>query len=151
MLGSIFRWLGWAENKVLPSRKWESGWTVTVTDGETIAATDPQGTVKSAHLYDLHAIRIRTTSDGPWFSDVWWWLADADDSPLLIFPNDAKGAETAVEILIRLDGFNHRAMIAAMGSTDDAWFPVWIRRKPLLRGPARCASRRQRHPAVRHR
>ena len=60
-------------------------------------------------------------------ADVWWLLFGADDRIAVAFPQGASGEQEAIDWLIALPGFDHEAMIMAMGSTGNAVFPVWRR------------------------
>ena len=93
-----------------------------------VHARAPSGNETSAPLDGLSGVAIQTTSDGPWGSDLWWHLDIA--STACTFPGEAEGADAVVERLIALPGFDHLAMTMAMGSTDDAVFPVWRRPEP---------------------
>lgn len=102
----------------------EAAWTVEVTP-ERIAATDPAGNVSRVEMADLHGVMIETNDSGPFGADVWWLLFGADDRLACSFPQGAAGEEDAVNLLTGLAGFDHEAMIMAMGSTSNAVFAVW--------------------------
>lgn len=136
MLARIFDRFGFYRPRLLPGKAWKTPWSVSASDN-TITVTDRNGALACVALHDLQAVRIQTTSDGPFFSDVWWWLLGTDGTVRCVFPNDAAGADKAVGLLSGLDGFSHRAMVAAMGSTDNAWFPVWVRRPQPVNRPVR--------------
>jgi hypothetical protein len=126
MFGKLFDWFRLAGARAPKAEMSRSDWTVTVDSG-TLVIKNAKATAAPVSVDDLHGIHIQTTSDGPFFSDVWWWLAGRDDEVLGLFPGDARGAQEAVDVLTRLDGFNHRVMVQAMGCTDDALFPLWVR------------------------
>ena len=74
----------------------------------------------------LTAVEIRTTDQGPAADDLFWQLSDSIGQKIEI-PGSAKGAEALLDILGTLNGFDHIAVIRAMGSTDNAHFVLWHR------------------------
>ena len=102
----------------------ESSWTVDAT-ADRIAVTDPQGETSRVTLADLHGVMIETNDSGPFGADLWWLLFGADDRLACAFPQGAAGEKDALDLLTSLPGFDHEAMIMAMGSTANAVFPVW--------------------------
>jgi hypothetical protein len=104
----------------------EAAWTVTSVE-DRINAVDPSGEVSSVALSDLSGVMIETNDSGPFGADVWWLLFGADDRLACAFPQGAMGEKAAVDRLLGLPGFDHEAMIMAMGSTGNAVFPVWRR------------------------
>ena len=104
----------------------EADWTVDMVDG-LISAVDPDGETRSVALDDLSGIMIETNDSGPFGANVWWLLFGTDDQLACAFPQGAVGDKEAVDWLLGLPGFDHEAMIMAMGSTGNAVFPVWRR------------------------
>jgi hypothetical protein len=102
----------------------EEHWTVTTLD-DRIEAVDPKGEVRSVAFDDLRGVMIETNDTGPIGTDLWWLLFGADDRLACAFPQGATGEKEAVDRLIALPGFDHEAMILAMGSTTNAVFQVW--------------------------
>ncbi len=68
---------------------------------------------------ELRAVRLLTTSAGP-AEDVFWVL---QGEVTLVVPQGQSGA--LLDHLARLPRFDSMAVIAAMGSTDDAEFLIW--------------------------
>ena len=104
----------------------EARWTVTSVE-DRISAVDPDGETRSVTLDDLNGVMIETSDSGPFGADVWWLLFGADDQIACAFPQGAIGEQAAVDRLLGLPGFDHEAMVMAMGSTGNAVFPVWRR------------------------
>ncbi|AZQ54728.1 hypothetical protein [Burkholderia cenocepacia] len=104
----------------------QSGWTVTATDTR-ITSTDQTGTTRGIALADLGAILIETSDHGPFVSDVWWVLFDTNKQFACGFPQDAQGAKAAVDRLLDLPGIDHRKVIDAQTSIQNATFPIWER------------------------
>ena len=104
----------------------EQLWTV-VADGEGIRATDQTGATMSVSDAELSSVVIETNDSGPWGADVWWFLFGPDGKLACAFPQGASGEKEAIDRLIALPGFDHEELIRAMGSTDNAVFPVWKR------------------------
>ncbi|WP_175883899.1 hypothetical protein [Burkholderia sp. BCC0044] len=113
----------------------QSGWLVTATDSH-IASTDQTGTTRGIALADLGAILIETSDHGPFVSDVWWVLFDTNKQFACSFPQDAPGAKAAVDRLLDLPGIDHRKVIDAQTSIQNAMFPIWERatREPAAPG-----------------
>ncbi|MBR8043059.1 hypothetical protein KDW40_16400 [Burkholderia cenocepacia] len=104
----------------------QSGWTVTATDTR-IEATDGTGAMRGIALSDLGAIMIETNDQGPFASDIWWILFDTNKQFACAFPQDAEGAKAAVDRLLDLPGIDHRKVIDAQASIQNATFPIWAR------------------------
>ena len=104
----------------------QSGWTVTATDTR-IEATDGTGAMRGIAPSDLGAIVIETNDQGPFASDVWWILFDTNKQFACAFPQDAEGAKAAVDRLLDLPGIDHRKVIDAQTSIQNATFPIWER------------------------
>ena len=104
----------------------ESRWTVTIAD-ERISVSSPDGEVRGVAMADLAAVMIETNDSGPWGTDFWWLLLDADRNLACAFPQGATGEQEAMERLMALPGFVHEEMIKASSSTANAFFPVWER------------------------
>ena len=102
----------------------EEAYIVSVgSDGISVA--DPQGEEQTVALADVNGVMIETNDSGPTGMDVWWLLFGADDQLACAFPQGSIGEKEAVARLMSLPGFDHEAMIMAMGSTTNAVFPVW--------------------------
>ena len=104
----------------------EASWTVRV-GGGAIEAVDAAGTTLSLPLDRLSRVAIETNDGGPFVADVWWLLFDREGALACGFPQGATGEGGVLDALTALPGFDHEAMIAAMGSTDNAMFEVWTR------------------------
>jgi hypothetical protein len=105
----------------------ESRWIVAI-DETSINVTDPSGQTRSVSTGDLSGVLIETNDSGPWGADVWWLLFGGDDRVACMFPQGATGEAEAIDYLMGLPAFDHQEMIGAMGSTDNAVFPVWRRK-----------------------
>lgn len=92
---------------------------------DRINVTEPDGKTKFVGLDDLRGVVIETNDSGPFGADVWWLLFGADEKVACAFPQGASGEKAVVDRLMSLPGFDHEAMIMAMGSTGNAVFPVW--------------------------
>jgi len=102
-------------------------WSVEA-DAERIAVVDPEGSLKVLERAALSRIVIETNDSGPFADDAWWLLLREDGTVALRFPQSADGEHDVVEDFLSLPGFNYEAMVTAMGSTEQGFFPVW--RKP---------------------
>ncbi|MDI9652726.1 hypothetical protein QM306_30560 [Burkholderia cenocepacia] len=119
----------------------QNGWTVTATDTR-IEATDGTGAMRGIALSDLGAIVIETNDQGPFASDVWWILFETNKQFACAFPQDAEGAKAAIDRLLDLPGIDHRKVIDAQTSIQNATFPIWERRanEPAAPGEAGAAA-----------
>ena len=120
------RFITWLRRRATAIRhRWR--WRVHL-DGGRIVAIQPEGSRCSVSLADLQAVVIETNDTGPFGDDCWWQLhRDASGVPGCVFPQSAIGNEAVVQVLAELPGFDHMAMLMAMGSVENARFPVWSR------------------------
>lgn len=116
---------GWFSKK-RPALQPESKWVVAI-DDDLITICDDAGQVRSIAKSDLAGVAIETNDSGPWGADVWWLLFDGTDALACAFPQGATGEQAAIDHFLALPSFDHGEMIKAMGSTDNALFPVWRR------------------------
>jgi hypothetical protein len=70
---------------------------------------------------DLAEVRIVTSNDGPFAEDVFFVLIARGNGFVVPHAN----VDGILPRLQKLPGFDHRRMIEAMGSTEDASFTVW--------------------------
>ena len=96
---------------------------VRVTDGRIEFVE--RGRVRRVDLAALDEVGILTTSGGPFQDDVFWVL-NAGETRLLV-PWNVDGASELLAALQDLPGFDHDAVIAASGSTEEAAFQAWVR------------------------
>ena len=81
----------------------------------------------------LVSVDIVTTADGPFDEDVFWHLRDEMGQQLVV-PGGAEDAGRLLDLLGALPGFDHVAVVQAMGSTGPARFRLWSRQvQPLGR------------------
>jgi hypothetical protein len=73
----------------------------------------------------LARVDIETTDAGPFAEDIFWHLIT--DTDRCIVPNGATGEPTLLARLQDLPGFNHEALLAAMGSTGNRVWVCWER------------------------
>jgi hypothetical protein len=92
-------------------------------DGITYHRAD--GISRTVKWDDLQEVFIQTTDEGPFVSDVWWILVDADGQCLI--PQEATGETEMFYRLQMLPGFDNDAVIAAMGSVENKLFLCWQR------------------------
>ena len=118
---------GWFRKKTPKPLEPESRWVVS-RDGEIISVRDPEGAVTAIAIPDLSVVEAETNDSGPWGIDFWWLLCGPGDQQPCAFPQGATGETGIIEYLSALPGFDHRAMIDAMGSTANRSFTLW--RKP---------------------
>ncbi|MBR8388959.1 MULTISPECIES: hypothetical protein [Burkholderia] len=119
----------------------QNGWTVAATDTR-IEATDGTGAMRGIALSDLGAIVIETNDQGPFASDVWWILFETNRQFACAFPQDAEGAKAAIDRLLDLPGIDHRKVVDAQTSIQNATFPIWERMasEPAAPGEAGAAA-----------
>lgn len=73
----------------------------------------------------LSQVSIITTDLGPFQEDVFFAFKLSKDEEEYIVPQGAKGTDILLSRLSKLDGYDDRKVIQAMGSTEDARFVCW--------------------------
>jgi hypothetical protein len=116
----VFGWFKRRRTELQPEAKW----SIAVND-DAIQVTDHAGVSKSLPRNQLAGVIIETNDSGPWGADLWWLLFGKDDQLACAFPQGASGEGPMIDYLVGLPGFDHGEMIKAMGSTENAVFPVW--------------------------
>ncbi|MEM7060933.1 MAG: hypothetical protein AAF557_25420 [Pseudomonadota bacterium] len=76
----------------------------------------------------LVRVEIITTETGPFAPDLFWHLTD-EIGQTAVIPGGAEDITTLLDRLGSLPGFDHIAVISAMGSTEQARFKIWSRPK----------------------
>lgn len=99
---------------------------VVAVDDEGVTCSRPGGPAESIRWDELHEVVIVTTDEGPFVEDVFFVLSDAGAARCTI-ADEADGFPALLGRLQALPGFDNRAVIAAMGSADNARFPCWKR------------------------
>ena len=89
-------------------------------DDAQVVRTLSDGRTESIRWRDLREVQIVTTDQGPFVDDVFWLLIGEDGGCLV--PSQAEGMSALLERLGELPDFDHRAVIEAMGSTDNNRF-----------------------------
>ena len=97
---------------------------VSVKEGQ-ISYFGPDGGAVLA-LDALVRVEIITTNAGPFSQDLFWCLTD-EIGQIAMIPGGAQDVTALLDRLGGLPGFDHMAVVAAMGSTDDARFKIWER------------------------
>lgn len=118
----LFSWLRKKSKPLYPEALWR-----VVSDAHGIQAIDQTGNTMFVTVADLSSVAIATNDSGPCGADVWWLLCGLDGQLVCAFPQGATGEKEAIDYLMALPGFDHDELIKAMGSTDNAVFPVWRR------------------------
>lgn len=96
------------------------------TDDLGIRVRDGRGNLTAMSWIDVESIAIETNDRGPFEPDVWWVLESGDRR--LTYPQGANGDAEALRAFgDRFAGFDHGAVIASMGSVDNARFVCWTR------------------------
>jgi len=85
----------------------------------------PDGQRESVRWDALEEVLLVTTDAGPFQTDVFWVLAAGETG--VAVPQGATGEGELLERLQQLPGFDSRAVIAAMGCTDNQRFICWKR------------------------
>ena len=81
--------------------------------------------VETIAWVDLVEIGILTTDEGPFREDVYFLLIGPTCEKGCAIPQGAGGSQKLVERLQALAGFDHEAVIRAMGCTSNARFVCW--------------------------
>lgn len=100
-------------------------WVVQAGDGG-VTAVGPDGTRHQIDWPEVRSIVIRTSDVGPLGEDVHWEVTYGDGGAVLAIPGSAPGIDQLLSAGGEyLEGFDHEAVIEAMGSTDMATFQIW--------------------------
>jgi hypothetical protein len=99
-------------------------------DETHLSVQRPEGRIDRMAFAAMREIAIVTNDSGPIGSDVWWVASGAGEPAELAFPAGATGESTVLARLQALPGFDNEAVIAAMGSADQARFVCWRRTEP---------------------
>jgi hypothetical protein len=109
---------GWMLESAPPARVSVDDRGLTLTMGSAPPSSLPWSRV--------HSVTLHTTGQGPLAEDVFWELEGPDGT--VAVPNGAEGILELFDAAGRhLPGFDHEAVIAAMGSMREARFLVWRR------------------------
>jgi hypothetical protein len=92
-------------------------------NADAVSLRGRDGSYRVLAWLDVERIFVVTTDEGPRLTDVFFFL-EGPSAPLVV-PQDAKGNETLVDLLVRVKGFDHSAFVKAMGSSDNAEFECW--------------------------
>lgn len=93
-------------------------------DDQRIRCVWPEQT-QTIQWDDIRSVILVTTDEGPFVEDIYWHIESGDQNPVVI-PNDALGADQLLDRMQqKLNGFDDKAFIQAMGSTSNASFLVW--------------------------
>ena len=96
-------------------------------DDVGVTRTLSDGSVEHVRWDALSSVVVMTTDDGPFADDVFWLLIGEGEGSGCAVPSQADGASALVHRLGELPGFDHRAMIEAMGCCTSATFLCWRR------------------------
>ena len=99
-------------------------------DESGITHTGPGGESKALAWDETHEVRIRTTDAGPLAEDVFWEFEPVQaGAPPIVVPGMTPGITELLDVAPdHWTGFDHEAVIQAMGSTENAVFQVWRRK-----------------------
>ncbi len=97
---------------------------------DSITHVRPDGKVENLPWDQLEEVSIVTTGDGPFAEDVFWVLLAPDRRTGCAIPASATGMDALLRRLQSLPSFDNEALIRAMGSTIDARFQCWTKRRP---------------------
>lgn len=110
---------------VHPNLNFEAKWIVTLSDRE-ISCTRPNGKVETLKWDDLELVAIETTDEGPFATDVFWYLAGETSG--CVIPLGATGEDVLLTRLQALPDFDNEKLIQAMTSASNQRFILWVRR-----------------------
>lgn len=95
-------------------------------DDTEVSAIFPTGQKQSIAWQAVDCVAIETNDSGPWGADVWWLLEGLSDR--VAYPQGATGdPEMLEQFPARFHGFDHAAVVQAMGCTSNARFVCWER------------------------
>ena len=94
-------------------------------DDDGVRRTRGDETIEGVRWAEIARVEIRTLPTGPLQDDVLWVLIALDGTGAVVPSEHAPNG--FLERLQELRGFDNEAVIAAMGSTEDAAFTCWTR------------------------
>jgi len=104
----------------------ESLFVLKVTDAEVVCER-PDGKVERVRWDDLQKVEIVTTDKGPMEPDVFWVLHGSKTG--VAAPQGATGENELLDRLLKLPGFDNKALIDAMSSATNKRFLCWQRKR----------------------
>jgi hypothetical protein len=121
-----FAVIGTVERALVSRRSGRNGPGVVSIHEGRISYFGPEGGAVLA-LDALTSVDIMTNDLGPWEDDVHWVLRD-EMGQMVTIPASAANADTLLDTLGGLPGFDNMAVVLAMGSTENAEFRIWRRK-----------------------
>jgi hypothetical protein len=97
----------------------EENWQLSISVG-VLKIKDPKEIVHEVRLDLIKGISIQTTDSGPWDSDVIWLISTED--AIIKFPMGAQGESDILNEFQKMDGFDNKQLINAMGSAENNIF-----------------------------
>lgn len=98
-------------------------------NAESVRYEMPDGTIQSITWDEVEEIGVVRTDEGPVSDDLFFTLTSANREKGCAIPQSAAGMDALIVHLEDLPGFNNIALGQAMGSTTNAVFELWQRRK----------------------
>lgn len=98
-----------------------------VFDADAIRTTLGHSVVGAIRWDDVDTITIFTRDTGPLDDDLVWMFANAARSKVLLIPGTIAGFPELLEKLTQLPGFDHAALLEALGCVTAERFVVWHR------------------------
>lgn len=123
----------WLARKRMERLHPERRWRLSLEDG-LLTLDAPDSARHLLRLAALERVAIETNDIGPWGTDLWWRLFGPDGRVALSFPRGAVGEKPVVDALMALPGFDHMAMLQAMGCTQNRLFLLWRAETALSQG-----------------
>ena len=126
MFKAIANWWKDKQQQRQDALKFESQVNVSFNDSQ-VSVAFPSGETQSIAWQRVDCVAVEINDSGPWGADVWWLLESAD-CRRVAYPQGSTGdSEMLEQFPDRFPGFNHAAVIQAMGCTSNARFVCWQR------------------------
>jgi len=100
----------------------EADYTLLLTDSG-LACEHPRQPREAIGWEEVIEIAIVTTDEGPFAPDV--WVLFIGESGGCSIPQGANGFDMLFDVFKKFPGFNYKAFIKAMSSTENAKFVCW--------------------------
>lgn len=104
----------------------EEDWQVSISAG-VLKIRGPKENIYETKLDLVKGIAIQTTDSGPLDSDVIWLISTGDS--IIKFPMGAQGESKVLNEFQKMDGFDNKQLIDAMGSAENNIFILLDRSK----------------------
>lgn len=92
-------------------------------DEEKVWVKYPLRWKKSMNWEAVKGVMLQTTDEGPFVEDVFWHICG--EHKVLTYPASAIGVDDLMKRLQKLEGFDSRTLLRAIGCCENEQFVLW--------------------------